>query len=208
MKKINILFLAFTILMFSLTGCGGERTTTSKGNTNTSSDSSVASVQNTSGASDTVVVPNVVGKDIAEATKELEGLGLKVKNTYKILQVKEIVGGEATYYDNNIVIDQSHKKGTIVVNGTEIELTVNQWNEFIYDVNDNNTITLTGLGNSLYYPNKQLYIPKEYNGYKVYCIKSDLLNSKQADTWGNAITYLIPTDVIIDGETSVEIIRY
>lgn len=58
MKKINILFLAFIILIFSLTGCGGERTTTSKDNTNTSSDSSVASVQNTSGASDTVVVPN------------------------------------------------------------------------------------------------------------------------------------------------------
>lgn len=209
MKKIFLpLFIIILTLCCLLSACGENNKTSNQNSTTKNSDSSVASVQNTSGASDTVVVPNVVGKDVAEATKELERLGLKVKNTYKILQVKEIVGGEATYYDNNIVIDQSHKKGTIVVNGTEIELTVNQWNEFIYDVNDNNTITLTGLGNSLYYPNKQLYIPKEYNGYKVYCIKSDLLNSKQADTWGNAITYLIPTDVIIDGETSVEIIRY
>lgn len=195
--------------MFSLTGCGGERTTTSKDNTNTSSDSSVASVQNTSGASDTVVVPNVVGEDVAEATKELEGLGLKYKPKFKRLQAKEFSGENIIYYDDNSVIEQSHKNGTVVVRGTEIEIVINQnISEMKYVINNDNTITFTKLGDTLYYPDRKFYIPKEYDGYKVSHVDSDMLNDFLNTHTSFDFKYYIPQDVIINGSTSAEIIRY
>lgn len=209
MKKTFLpLFIIILTMCCLLSACGENNKTSNQNSTTQNTDSSVTSVQNTSGVSDTVVVPNVVGENYKSAKQSLEELGLKVRFNYKILQVKEIIDGEAIYYDNDIITDQSHKQGTIVANNTEVELTVNQWNEFKYNINNDSTITLTECGDTLYYPNKQLYIPKEYNGYKVSCVKNILLNNKQTDTWGNAITYFIPQDVVVDGETSVKIIRY
>ena len=210
MKKIFLpLFIIILTLCCLLSACGKNNKTSNQNSTTKNSDSSVASVQNTSGASDTVAVPNVVGKDVAEATKELEGLGLKYKPKFKRLQAKEFSGENIIYYDDNSVIEQSHKNGTVVVRGTEIEIVINQnISEMKYVINNDNTITFTKLGDTLYYPDRKFYIPKEYDGYKVSHVDSDMLNDFLNTHTSFDFKYYIPQDVIINGSTSAEIIRY
>lgn len=209
MRKTTCVLITLTLIL-CLSACGKSNKTSNQNSTsNKTTASDVSESGSKSAQGDTVVVPNVVGMNVDEAKTELEGLGLKYKIIFKQLQVKKNDGNNIIYYDDNSVIEQSHKNGTIVIIGTKIDITINQnVSEMMYTVNNDKTITLTGMGDTLYYPNNQFYIPKEYEGYKVSHINSSMLNSKIKDVWNNPIVYLIPYDVIIDGDVSAEIIRY
>ena len=158
----------------------------------------------------TVVVPNVVGLNKDEAVNKLEESGLKYKIIFKRLQVKENNGVDLIYYDDNSVIEQSHQNGTVVIADTEVQIVINQKvSEMEYTINDDNTITLTKPGYTLYHPNKQFLIPQEYDGYKVSHIEADFFEDRlKQDAAGNIITFLIPNDITINGETTAKIVRY
>lgn len=189
------------ILAVSLMGCGGERTTTSKGNTNTSSDNSVASVQNTSGTSDTVVVPNVVGKDVAEATKELEGLGLTVETTKSHYEKNPTT---QDFYPDNYVTQQDIQQGTVMTNGSKISLTVNtNTDEWAYKINEDKTITLTSCPISRT-PNNILRVPTKYDGYVVSRISADFILRQSA--FSTIVS--IPSGVQIEGEITTDNYEY
>jgi serine/threonine-protein kinase len=66
-----------------------------------------------------VAVPSVVGKDLATAKSALEAVNLVVDVVYE----------ENTAKTNGVVLEQSHKTGTAVTEGTTITLTVNQIEE-------------------------------------------------------------------------------
>lgn len=208
LKKISMAFI-LVILAVSLMGCGGERTTTSKGNKNTSSDSSVASVQNTSGASDTVVVPNVIGMNKDEAVKKLEGLGLMVETGYKHLQKDQ----QGNLYLDNEVLEQSISAGTIVAPNTSISLTYNINTEaYASNVKPDGTVNLDLL--LLWRPDTdEILIPEYYDGKKVSSISTSILISIDVNEQIRTRKILIPKDVIIEDGASVEdfklnIIRY
>lgn len=212
MKKISLIVLSFITIICCLCACGNSSSQSTNNQPSTSNKTTASDVSESGSKSsqgDTVVVPNVVGKDVAEATKELEGLGLKYKPKFKRLQAKEFSGENIIYYDDNSVIEQSHKNGTVVVRGTEIEIVINQnISEMKYVINNDNTITFTKLGDTLYYPDRKFYIPKEYDGYKVSHVDSDMLNDFLNTHTSFDFKYYIPQDVIINGSTSAEIIRY
>ena len=216
MKKYLIMILSLATI-FCFAGCSGNNNTPNQNSTVENSDTSTVESDDTSNVSDTstqsendtVVVPNVVGMNKEEAVDQLEKNGLKVEIVYKIMQVQDYVNNKVIYYDDNLVINQSHKNGTVVVSGTPIEIVINQKvSDMKYTVNSDNTITLTKLGDTLFYPDKKFYIPKEYYGYKVSRVNSEMLNSKPTDAWKNPITYYVPYDVVIDGDVSVGIVRY
>ena len=197
------------ILAVSLMGCGGERTTTSKGNTNTSSDNSVASVQNTSGASDTVMVPNVVGMNKDEAVKKLEGLGLIVETGYKHLQKDQ----QGNLYPDDEILEQSINAGTIVAPNTSISLTYNINTEaYASNVKSDGTVNLGLL--LLWRPDTdEILIPEYYDGKKVSSISTSILISIDVNEQIRTRKVLIPKDVVIEDGASVEdfklnIIRY
>ena len=208
MKKISMAFILI-ILAVSLMGCGGERTTTSKGNTNTSSDNSVASVQNTSGASDTVMVPNVVGMNKDEAVKKLEGLGLIVETGYKHLQKDQ----QGNLYPDDEILEQSINAGTIVAPNTSISLTYNINTEaYASNVKSDGTVNLGLL--LLWRPDTdEILIPEYYDGKKVSSISTSILISIDVNEQIRTRKVLIPKDVVIEDGASVEdfklnIIRY
>ncbi len=207
MRRIICTILAFLIAL-CICGCNKPSDTGMKKKDNIDNSQSNTDSQNND-ENDTVVVPNVVGTNKDEAVKKIEELGLKCKPKFKRLQVKEFSGENIIYYDDNSVVEQSHKGGTVVVVGTEIEISINQnVSEMEYTVNSDNTITFTELGDTLYYPDRKFFIPKEYDGYKVSHVNSGMLNDfLKAHTSFN-VKYYIPQDVIIDGDTSAEIIRY
>ena len=79
MKKICVLITLALILCLSACSKSKESQTQNKWGNNSSGEQS--STTQTEGASDTVVVPNVVGMNKDEAVKKLERLGLIVETT-------------------------------------------------------------------------------------------------------------------------------
>lgn len=85
MKKI-ILMLATVLFLTFLTACGTEQTASSSDKADKSASGSSAQTE-TVNSTDTVVVPDVVGMDVEEATKKLEELELRVETGYKCPQI-------------------------------------------------------------------------------------------------------------------------
>lgn len=209
MKKFFSIIITLALIL-CLSACGkNNKSTKQNSTTNKTTASDVSESGSKSSQGDTVVVPNVVGMNKDEAVNELEEMGLKYKLKSKRLQVKEFSGENIIYYDDDSVIEQSHKNGTVVVRGTEIEIVINQnVSEMKYIINNDNTITFTELGNTLYYPDKKFFIPKEYDGYKVSHVNSDMLNDFLNTHTSFDLKFYVPQDVIINGSTTAEIIRY
>lgn len=210
MKKL-VLILMITTLAITLTACGGGKAD------KTSSDKAIGSSTSTpqgdaKGESvsqpETVVVPNVIENTFEVAKQTLENCGLNVKTTYKVAQVKNSNGIDVDWYEDNIVTDQSHKQGTVVVKDTEVEIIVNQLNDFKYIINSDNTVTLTEVGGTFHHPNNQAVVPETYMGYAVAAIESSMLNTWNEDAWDNLITWNIPSNTIINGSTQTKIVQY
>ena len=190
MKKCLIIILSLSIIS-CFVGCSDNQNSTTK-----NSDSSVASVQNTSGASDTVVVPNVVGKDVAEATKELEKLELAVELVSKN---QLLLKDEFKKYNIGEIYEQSIKAGTMCKKNTNLILYyVSDEPEFEYITNADNTICLVLL--SVYSAeSKTITIPSNYDNFKV--AEINLTNIQL----GADYTLKIPKNIRITGDTNCKI---
>lgn len=143
---------------------------------------------------DTVVVPDVVGKDIAEATKELEGLDLKVEVEKKYPNKDE----EITKLKARSVVEQNPSKTTKCEKNSTIKIGVLSLDsEFSYEKNQDGTISIY---NAYFWgkENGKYIIPKEYNGFKVTKVYIDTLT----------MNYFLSNQAIIKVPNEVEILGY
>ena len=204
MKKISLIVLSFITIICCLCACGNSSSQSTNNQPSTSNKTTASDVSENGSKSsqgDTVVVPNVVGKDVAEATKELEGLGLKVETTKSHYEKNPTT---QDFYPDNYVIQQDIQQGTVMTNGSKISLTVNtNTDEWVYKVNEDKTITLISCAISRT-PNNILRVPAKYDGHIVSRISADFILRQSAFS----IIVSIPSGVQIEGEITTDNYEY
>lgn len=206
MKRILCTIL---VLLIALCICGCDKPSDEEIKNKDNIDNSQSNTDSRNNdENDTVVVPNVVGMDIDEATKVLEEAGLKVE-----IETEHLVHKDndplSDFEPDRIVIKQDTKQGIIITKGSLIEVTFNSMTDgFKYKINPDQSITLTECYTWLPI-NETVTIPKEYDGYLVQSVDSSVTDIiwLLKDLY-KVTTIKIPTGVDIIGDTNACITYY
>lgn len=210
MKKLFSLTLTIilTLSLFALTACGGGKAD------KTSSDKAIGSSasapqSDTKGESEsqpeTVVVPNVVGMNVDEATKVLEDL--KLSPVIEYLHYVDKSGRRYYDYDNleedGLVLKQDIPEGTICAPFSIFKMEVNSnTNPWEYTKNENGTITLNKCVHG-HVEDGKITVPTKYEEYIVESVTANAINDL-LNRLSPSVRIVIPTGVEILGDVKAD----
>lgn len=202
MKKLYSLLLVFC-LVFLLSACKNDETITQ---TNENDKTTTQTNENDGAASkDIIIIPDLLGMDKNKATELLEDYGLIVTCVDNHLTpMNPDDPDNYQYYPNDQVVEQELKAGTVVSQGTSIELRYASETTYVECYSTENGYTVLQIYN--FDKNGKITIPKTINGNEIQAIAYSAITSLMERDHSKRIKELsIPNDVEIVGKENDEL---